>query len=112
MLPKDSQFPDLASRIGHVVSETFDNNQSEMARLIGAGSPGTIGNWINRNDGMHWSYAFILQDRYGWNARWILEGVLPRRKDVTDEEAEALFRRIVSLPTERRKALQLLLSTE
>ena len=111
VLPKDHQYPDLASRIGLIVKETFDNNQSEMARAIGAGSPGTIGNWINRNEGMQWNYAFILQDNHGWSARWILEGVLPRRRDVTDEEAEALFRQILALPPDRRKALQVILSS-
>lgn len=112
VLPKDHEYPDLRSRIELIVKETFNDNQSEMARAIGAGSPGTIGNWINRNEGMQSSYAFFLQDNYGWSARWILEGVLPRRKDVTDEEAEALFRQILSLPPDRRKALQLILSTD
>lgn len=109
MLQKDSDYPDLASRIGLILRETFDDNQSEMARAINAGSPGTIGNWINRNQGMDHGYAYILQDKFRWNARWILEGVLPRRIEVSDEEAEQLFREILSLPTERRKAIYLLL---
>ena len=109
MLPKDREYPDLGSRIELIVEKSFNGNQSEMARAIGAGSAGTVGNWINRNEGMHWSYAFFLQDNHGWSARWILEGVLPRRKDVTDAEAEELFQRILGMPRERREALKALL---
>jgi hypothetical protein len=112
VLPKDVELPTLGSRIEFIATETFGGNKSEMGRAIGAGSPGTIGNWINRNEGMQSSYAFILEDQYGWSARWILEGVLPRRRDFTDEEAEALFRQILSLPPERRKALKVILGTD
>jgi hypothetical protein len=108
-LPRDDEYADLASRIEHIANETFGGNKSEMGRKIGAGSPGTIGNWIARNDGMHPSFAFYLQDHYGWSARWILEGVLPRRREVTHEEAEALFQEILALPSERRKAWLLLI---
>lgn len=109
VLPKDDEYPDLRSRIELIVRETFNNNQSEMARAIDAGSAGTIGNWINRNQGLDARYAFRLHDRYGWNARWIVEGVLPRRREVGDEDAEALFNEILALPAERRKAWLLLL---
>jgi hypothetical protein len=111
VLQKDLEYPDLGSRIGYIVEQGFNNNQSEMARALGTG-PGTIGNWLNRNQGMDASYAFILQDKYRWNARWVVEGVLPRRIEVTDEEAEALFQRILSLPAERRKALTVILTTD
>jgi hypothetical protein len=107
-LQKDSEYPDLASRIEHIVERQFNGNKSEMARALGTG-PGTIGNWINRNKDMESSYAFILQDYYRWNARWVLEGVLPRRIEVSDEEADALFQKILSLPPDRRKALNLIL---
>jgi hypothetical protein len=110
-LQKDSELPDLASRIEHVVDKQFGGNKSEMARALGTG-PGTIGNWINRNQGMEASYAFILQDHYRWNARWVLEGVLPRRIEVSDEEADALFQKILSLPPDRRKALSLILGPD
>ncbi len=89
-LKKDLEFPDLRSRIGHVVKTGFNDNQSELARALNTG-PGTIGNWIARNQGMDPAFAFVLQDNYRWNARWLLEGVLPRRLEVSDEEAEALF---------------------
>jgi hypothetical protein len=38
-----------------------------------------------------------------------LEGVLPRRMEVSDEEAEALYQQMLSLTPERRRALMLLL---
>jgi hypothetical protein len=110
-LKKDKEFPDLASRIRYVVAKGFNENQSEMARALGTG-PGTIGNWINRNHGMDASFAFALQDQYRWNARWVLEGVLPRRMEISDEEAEELYQRILSLSPERRKALALILGSE
>lgn len=103
-LKKDLEFPDLASRIRHMVEKGFNDNQSELARALNTG-PGTIGNWLARNQGMDPAFAFILQDRYRWNARWILEGVLPRRMEVSDEEAEALYQQILSLTPERRRAL-------
>jgi hypothetical protein len=110
-LKKDSEFPDLASRIRHVAEKGFNGNLSELARALDTGS-GTIGNWLARNQGMDPSYAFILQDQYRWNARWILEGVLPRRMEVSDEEAEALYQQILSLPADRRRALLLLLGDD
>jgi hypothetical protein len=88
----------------------MDWNQSEFAREIGA-TAGAVGNWLHRNQQMDASYAFILQDKHRWNARWILEGVGPARIEVTDEEAEALFREILALPAERRRALRTLLGS-
>jgi hypothetical protein len=110
-IKKDSEFPDLASRIRHIVAEGFSDNQSELARALNT-APGTVGNWLARNQGMDPSFAFLLQDRYRWNARWVLEGVLPRRMEVSDEEAEELYQRILSLSPERRKALALILGSE
>jgi hypothetical protein len=110
-LKKDKELPDLASRIAYIAQHQFNDNKSEMARALGTGS-GTIGNWLSRNQRMDASYAFILQDQFRWNARWILEGVLPRRMEVSDEEADALYQRILSLPPERRKALALILGSD
>jgi hypothetical protein len=107
-LKKDLEFPDLRARIGYMVRVGFNDNQSELARALNTG-PGTIGNWLARNQGMDPAFAFVLQDRYRWNARWLLEGVLPRRMEVSDEEAEALYQQMLSLSPERRKALLLLL---
>jgi hypothetical protein len=110
-LKKDLEFPDLRSRIGYMVRVGFDDNQSELARALNTG-PGTIGNWLARNQGMDPAFAFVLQDRYRWNARWLLEGVLPRRMEVSDEEAEALYQQILSLPPDRRRAILLLLGND
>jgi hypothetical protein len=85
-------------------------NQSDLAREIGA-SPGAVGHWLFRNQQMDASYAFILQDNHRWNARWILEGIGPARIEVSDEEAEALFREILELPADRRRALRTLLGS-
>jgi hypothetical protein len=110
-IKKDKELPDLASRIRHIVAVGFNENQSELARALNT-APGTVGNWLARNQGMDPSFAFLLQDHYRWNARWVLEGVLPRRMEVSDEEAEALYQQILSLPAERRKALALILGSD
>lgn len=90
----------------------MDWTPSQLSREVEAGSPGAVGNWLSRNQGMDATFAFKLQDKYRWNARWLLEGVLPRRLEVTDEEAEALYQQILGLPAERRKALALILGTD
>jgi hypothetical protein len=111
MLKKDAQYRDLASRIQYVL-ETMDWTPSQLSREIGAGSPGAVGNWLSRNQSMDATFAFALQDKHRWNARWLLEGVLPRRIEVTDEEAEELYRQILALPADRRRALALILGTD
>ena len=111
VLKRDAQHPDLASRIRYVLKE-MGWTPSQLSREVGAGSPGAVGNWLTRNQGMDASFAFVLQDKYRWNARWLIEGVLPRRIEVTDEEAESLYRAILDLPPERRKALALILGTD
>jgi hypothetical protein len=110
-LKKDLEFTDLRSRITYMVRVGFNDNQSELARALNTG-PGTIGNWLARNQGMDPAFAFTLQDRYRWNARWLLEGVLPRRMEVSDEEAERLYQQMLSLSPERRRALLLLLGDD
>lgn len=111
VLKKDAQYPDLASRIKYVL-KTMDWTPSQLSREVEAGSPGAVGNWLTRNQGMDASFAFKLQDKYRWNARWLIEGVLPRRIELSDEEAEALYRQILDLPADRRKALALILGTD
>jgi transcriptional regulator with XRE-family HTH domain len=109
MPQKDARYPNLASRIRRIL-EVMEWSQSDFAREIGA-SPGAVGHWLLRNQQMDAGYAFILQDKHRWNARWILEGIGPSRIDATDEEAEALFREIMDLPADRRRALLLLLGS-
>lgn len=111
VLRRDDKYPDLSSRIRYVLQE-MDWSISRLAREVGAGSPGAVGNWLSRNQGMDAKFAFVLQDKYRWNARWLLEGVLPRRIEATDKEAEELYRRILDLPADRRKALALILGTD
>jgi hypothetical protein len=64
-----------------------------------------------RNGKLEASYAFMLQDKHRWNARWIIEGVGPPRMNVLDADSEQLLDRIRGLPAERRKALAMLLDT-
>lgn len=103
-------YADLSARIRRML-EVMNWSQSDLAREIGA-TPGAIGNWLHRNQQMDARYAFLLQDRYRWNARWIIEGVGPERLQIVDKEAEDLYNRILSLPPDRRKGLAILLGTE
>lgn len=101
---------DLRNRIQRVLDEQFGGNKTAMARAIGAGSSGsTITNWLSRNKSMDPTYAFRLQDKYQWNARWLLEGVGPARLTVLDPADEALLESIRNLPPERRRALAAIL---
>lgn len=111
VLRKDDKYPDLASRIRHVLKE-MKWTPSRLSREIGASSPGAVGNWLKRNESIDAKYAFVLQDKYRWNARWLIEGVLPRRLEISDPEAEALYQQILELPTDRRKALVLILGNK
>lgn len=106
---KDDKHPTLASRITRIL-EVMEWSQADFAREIGA-TPGAVGHWLLRNQQMDAGYAFILQDKHRWNARWILEGIGPARIEATDEEAAELYRQILSLPAERRRALKLLLGS-
>jgi hypothetical protein len=99
---RDPNHPDLSSRIKHIL-DVMEWNQSDLAREIDA-TPGAVGNWLHRDQQMDASYAFILQDKHRWNARWILEGVGPARMEVADEDTERLFREVMGLPAERRRA--------
>jgi transcriptional regulator with XRE-family HTH domain len=107
MALKDTQHPTLAARLLYIL-ETAQMSKSELARELGVG-PSTVGNWINRNGTMEWACAFRLQDKLKWNARWLLEGVGPRKIASSDAEAEQLLREILDLPPERRRALMTLL---
>ena len=103
---------DLASRIQRILDEEFGGNKSAMARAIGADPRGsTITNWLRRNKGMDPVYAFRLQDKYRWNARWILEGTPPARIEPLTPREEALLAKLRALPEERRRAVDLILDS-
>lgn len=104
---RDRKHLDLASRIRFILKE-MKWTKSQLARELGC-EPSAVGNWLRRNRGMDASYAFILQDKYRWNARWIIEGVGPPRIEVLEEQGEELLQRIRELTPERRRALSLLI---
>lgn len=84
--------------------------QADLAREL-ACNPQTVNNWLLRNSALDPHLAFALQDKHRWNARWLIEGVGPARIDAVDGEAEALFRDIMALPAERRRALRVILGS-
>lgn len=109
MPERDRKYPTLAARIAHVM-ETMGWSQADLARELDCNAQ-TVNNWLLRNGKLEASYAFALQDKHRWNARWIIEGVGPSRMAILDADSEELLERIRGLPAERRKALALLLDT-
>lgn len=100
---KDRKHPDLASRILYMIDE-MGWNKSDLARELDC-EPSAVGNWIRRNRLMDPRYAFLLQDRHGWNARWLIEGIGPPRLETLPPRTEALIERIKRLPEDRQDAL-------
>jgi hypothetical protein len=109
MPTKDSKHPDLASRINYIL-ETMEWSKTKLAKECECG-PGTVGNWLHRNSKMDAKYAFALQDKHRWNARWILEGVGPARMNEGEAKAHALVQKILELPDERRDAIAVLVES-
>jgi transcriptional regulator with XRE-family HTH domain len=106
-MPKRPGAPGLSERLKIILKE-MSWTPSEMARELGIGAS-TVGNWLHRNNAMEPRCAFLLQDKYLWNARWILEGVGPQRLVVLPAEDETILQKVRELPPERRRALALIL---
>jgi hypothetical protein len=106
-LPRTKR-PGFAARI-QIVLETTGWSKSRLAREAGAKSDATVHNWLSRDGSMQPAHAFALQDRHGWNARWLIEGVGPPRIERLSPESEKILQRIRELPEDRRRALALLL---
>ena len=77
-----------------------------MSREIGAPHDSTVGNWMRRNKGMDAYYAFILQDKHRWNARWLLYDEGPERIPAPDPEKAEIIRELEALPVERLRAIR------
>lgn len=99
----------LPDRLGRIL-QFHGWSQSQLAREVGV-TPGAVGHWMLRDKQMDARFAFILQDRHGWNARWVLEGVGPERVIAADRESAEILAEILSATPERRRALRTLLKS-
>lgn len=88
---EEPDFTRLRWRVLYILKVQYGDNKSKMTDDLGC-STGTIGNWLTRDDGMDWPYAYALMDKYRWDARWILDGTGdPKLPDpMTPEELKLL----------------------
>lgn len=96
----------LSRRLKHVL-EVMDWTETELARAIGAGHQSTVQHWIvGRNKRMQSRFAWPLQDKYGWNARWVLDGEGPERIPAPDPEKDQIIEELSRLSIERLRAIR------
>lgn len=82
-------------------------NKAQLSREIGAKNQSTVGEWMNhRNSSMDPRFAWPLQDKYRWNARWLLLGEGPERIPAPDPEKEQIIEELRQLPVERLIAIK------
>lgn len=85
-------------------------DQATLAREMGT-EQNRLQHWLTgRNKTMKSKYAWPLQDKYRWNARWLLDGEGVERLPAPDPEKERIIEDLRSLPTDRLKAIRTALS--
>lgn len=108
MANRSKQRPGFAERV-QIVLDTTGWTKTKLAIEAGAKSDATVHNWLARDSTMQAAHAFALQDKHGWNARWLLEGIGPARIEKLSAEDERILQEIRALPEDQRRALALLL---
>jgi hypothetical protein len=96
----------LAERLEHVLRE-MEWKPADLGRACEVSEQSTVGNWLSgRNKTMDPVFAFRLQDKHRWNARWLLEGEpWPPRLPAMEMERQRILDGVGALPMERLKAL-------
>lgn len=95
----------LGERLEFVMSE-MEWDEAELARQMGARGQSTVQHWIRgRNKRMQSRFAWPLQDKHHWSARWLLDGEGEPRMPYIDAEKQKIVDRVTALPIERLKAL-------
>lgn len=97
----------LAERLNYVMEE-MGWSAADLAREVEASEQSTVGNWLSgRNKSMAPAFAYRLQDKHYWNARWLMEGTegLPRRLPVLEPERKQVLEHFTALPLERLRAV-------
>lgn len=86
-------------------------NQSDLARAAKC-TRQSVTNWMTSVSGkkaMEPRFAFNIQDRTRFNARWIIYGEGPPRMELADPDDAKLASAISKLPPERKRGLALVL---
>ena len=100
----------LADRLQHIMDE-MGWSQAELAREMGC-TRAAVNNYMSGfSKKVDPTFAFRLQDKHRWNARWILEGEPPARIEPLTPREEALLAKLRALPEERRRAVDLILDS-
>lgn len=100
----------LADRLQHIMDE-MGWSQAELAREMGCTRAAVTNYMSGFSKQVAPKFAFRLQDKHRWNARWILEGEPPARIEPLTAREEALLAKLRALPEERRRALDLILDS-
>lgn len=102
-MARDWTTSSLRERLEHVMHE-MDWKPADLGRELGTAYDSTVGNWMSRNSGMDARYAFILQDKHRWNARWLLYGEGPER--IPDPAKAKILEDLSALPIDKLRAIQ------
>jgi hypothetical protein len=95
----------LSERIEYVLKE-MEWTEAELTRQIDAAGQSTVQQWrTGRNKTMQSRFAWPLQDKHRWNARWLLDGEGDPRLAYVEPERQQLIERVGALPADRLKAL-------
>ena len=106
-MPKKQGLPERLQTI----MDAMDWSQADLAREMNC-TRASVNNYMSGfSKNVDPKFAFRLQDRHRWNARWILEGEPPARIVPLTPREEALLAKLRELPEERRRAIDLILES-
>lgn len=93
------------------IMEEMGWSQADLSREMGCSRAAVTNYMTGFSKAVDPAFAFRLQDKYRWNARWILEGEPPARIEPLTAREEALLAKLRELPEERRRAIDLILES-
>lgn len=82
----------------------MDWSQADLARAAGCSRAAVTNYMTGFSKNMEPRFAFRLQDKFQWNARWLLEGVGPARVKVLPRDEEEAIEALREMHPEERQA--------
>lgn len=108
-MPRRRKKSTLAERLQHVLEVMQEErgwNKATMAREMGT-EPNRLHHWLSGSrKTMSSRFAWPLQDKYRWNARWILDDDGPERIPAPDPEKDEVIEELRQLPVDRLRAIK------
>jgi hypothetical protein len=109
VVARDWKKSTLAQRVEYLL-ETMESeaewDEAELARQMGAKGQSTVQHWrLGRNKRMQSRFAWPLQDKHRWSARWLLDGDGEPRMPYVEAEKRKLIETVSTLPADRLRAL-------